>query len=155
MTITFTKAPTLTAAPTAPPAQTTAAASGFTVAPDPLRPLGSGLSLLTYSLTNDGPSEVSFRRLTDDTERTWLRFRFWAAANAKLRDGDRLLPPARYLLGGGGFDQLCLCTKTSGISLGADQFAPGQTKHFWAVVQSPSGPVTAEIADLPAVHVPE
>ncbi|MEO3787856.1 OmpA family protein [Actinocorallia sp. B10E7] len=153
VTITFTRTerpeprPSATA-PAAPPA----ARQDFTVAVDPLRPVGGGLSLLTYSLTNTGPSQVSLRRLTDDTERTWLKFRFWAAANAELIDGDRRIPPARYILGTPtqGFAQLCLCTKTSGIALGADRFAPSQTKHFWAVVQSPSGPVTAEIADLPA-----
>ncbi|GAA2718143.1 OmpA family protein [Actinocorallia aurantiaca] len=153
VTIAFTPAERPEPSPSAPaPAAPPATSADFTVAVDPLRPLGNGLSLLTYALTNNGPGQVSFRRLTDDTERTWLKFRFWAAANAKLVDGDRRIPPARYLLGtpAQGWAQLCLCTKTSGVALGADQFAPAQTKHFWAVVQSPSGPVTAEIAGLPA-----
>ncbi|WP_106403479.1 OmpA family protein [Actinocorallia populi] len=158
VTITFTRAEKPEPRPaTTAPAAPAAPRDGFTLTVDPLVQVGGGLSLLTYALTNTGQSQVSLRRLTDDTERTWLKFRFWAAANAKLVDGDRRIPPARYLLGTPtqGWAQLCLCTKTSGIALGADRFAPAQTKHFWALVQTPSGPVTAEIADLPAAPVPQ
>lgn len=157
VTIAFTRADEPAPRPTsAAPAAPAAPGNGFTVAVDPLRRVGGGLSLLTYALTNTGQRQVSLQSLNDDTDRTWLKFRFWAAANAELVDGDRRIPPARYLLGtpAQGFSQLCLCTKTSGIATGADQFAPAQTKHFWALVQTPSGPVTAEIADLPAAPVP-
>jgi len=157
VTITYTRTEQSEPRPSAtPPAAPPAAAGDFTLTVNPLRPVGGGLSLLTYALTNSSQKQVSLRRLTDTTERTWLRFRFWAAVNVELLDGDRRIPPARYILDSRsrGWDQLCLCTKTSGIALGADRFAPAQTKTFWALVQTPSGPATAEIADLPAVPVP-
>jgi len=152
VTITFTRdqaAP----APTAPTSARAAHADGFIASPDPLIPIGGGLGVLGYTVTNTNPEETWLHEMSRD--RGWQRIRYNAAINVKLADGERHVSPARYIV----LDQksraaLCLCSSTSGVWNGANKFAPDETKHFWALFQLPSAPsVTVEIAGLPAVPV--
>lgn len=152
VTVTFTRTP---AAPSPAPVATTGTsrADGFTVAPDPLQPIGGGLGVLTYTVTNTNPKETWRHEMSHDEG--WQRIRFNAAINVKLADGDRGIRPARYTVrDSSSRANLCLCSSTSGVWIGANNFDPNETKHFWALLQLPSATgTTAEIADLPAVPV--
>ncbi|MEO3782436.1 OmpA family protein [Actinocorallia sp. B10E7] len=152
VTITFTRTEA-TQTPAPATSSTSSQADGFTVAPDALRPIGGGLGVLTYTVTNTNPEETWRHEMSHDEG--WQRIRFNAAINVELADGDHRIRPARYTVrDSSSRANLCLCSSTSGVWIGANNFDPKETKHFWALLQLPSAPTTtAEIGDLPAVPV--
>ncbi|MCW2919335.1 MAG: outer membrane protein and related peptidoglycan-associated protein-like protein [Actinomycetia bacterium] len=152
-------------APSAPPAAGTPVPSGrqgpqvqgrndkgtsFTAQVTGLRPIGNGLGVLTYKITNKGKDrdEVNLAWGED-----WMKLKYIAASTVAVVDPAARLryPAARYIIdGGGGRNRMCVCQGLSGVRLSLDEFGPDETKELWAVVALPAtSPVSVDIGKFP------
>lgn len=122
-----------------------------------LRRLPGGMSLLTYTVTNEGDTEIWYNDLHHAQD--WESYKYRAASNVRLTDpGTRrqYLPGRLEVPDGGGVDNYCACTDVSGVRISTEKFAPGQTRTFWGLFALPDDATTLQvgIASFPRLDVP-
>ncbi|MEU7897452.1 OmpA family protein [Nonomuraea sp. NPDC049152] len=111
-----------------------------------LRRLPGGLGLLTYKISNAGSAEAWFHELGWGQD--WQSYKYKAASNVRLTDvaaRRRYLPGRLQVPTDDGVDSYCACTEVSGVRLGTEKFAPGQTREFWDLFALPDSAATLEV----------
>lgn len=129
-----------TLAPGADDLKATAKAGGqpFAMEITGLRRLPGGVGVLTYTITNEGSAEAWFNDLGWGQD--WQSYKYKAASNIRLTDvaaRRQYLPGRLQVATDNGVDAYCACTETSGVRLGTEKFAPGQTREFWGLFALP------------------
>ncbi|MEV4096094.1 OmpA family protein [Streptosporangium saharense] len=163
VTVTFAKPPVTPADKPSSPAKgglkATGEAKGQPVALEVtgLRRLPGGIGLLTYTITNEGSAETWYNDL--HRAQDWETYRYQAASNVRLTDvgARRRYPPGRLQVPtSGGVDDYCACTDVSGVRIGTEKFAPGQSRTFWSLFALPDDAttLTVGIASFGDLQVP-
>ncbi|GAA2276298.1 hypothetical protein GCM10010149_19250 [Nonomuraea roseoviolacea subsp. roseoviolacea] len=140
-----------------PTAGGTAAGRPFSLRITGLRRLDGVLGLLTYTVTNQGPAEAWFNELHHAQD--WESYKYQAASNVRLTDAAarrRYLPGRLQVPADDGVDSSCACTDVSGVRVGTEKFAPGQTREFWGLFALPetAGTLDVRIASFGDLQVP-
>ncbi|MEU9831960.1 OmpA family protein [Streptosporangium sp. NPDC048047] len=122
-----------------------------------LRRLPGGLGLLTYKITNEGSEETWFTDL--HRAQDWEAYKYRAASNVRVTDvaaGRRYLPGRLEVPTDDGVDSYCACTDVSGVRIGTEKFAPGQTREFWNLFALPgtAGALKVEIGPFRDLRIP-
>lgn len=112
------------------------------------------LGVLRYRMTNNGNREgtAEVSGISVEDRDAWTEMEAHAASGVYLVDraaGVRY-PPARAL-SNERRDRYCLCTQTSGVRLGIEDYEPGESKEFWMVVELPADArsLTAQVGKFP------
>ncbi|WP_285701212.1 OmpA family protein [Actinomadura sp. NBRC 104412] len=127
----------------------------FTAQVTGLKPLGNGLGLLTYRVTNNGTTAAAAGDLKYGEG--WLNLVQFFANNAHVIDttAGRRYQAATYPIDVPGDNSVaCLCSPTAGTWAGEDSIQPRASLDYWAVVQLPTGtaPLSVQLGKFPRIQ---
>lgn len=119
-----------------------------------VKPIGNGLGVLGYRLTNNGTTETSVSDL--ELGDGWMSVVQFFANNVNVIDtsGKRRYQAATYPTDVPGNNEVaCLCSPSAGAWAGEDRVSPKGSLDFWAVVQLPAdlSSFSVQLAKFPRI----